>query len=81
MRPTFRRGRAGCILSELKDAIAEMGMFCSACTRCAGKRPIGGNVSTNAGGINVLRYGMTRELCWDLKWSSRTAASSKVCRL
>src|SRR3546814_16232940 len=28
---------------------------------------IGGNVSTNAGGINVLRYGMTRELVFGLE--------------
>ena len=28
---------------------------------------IGGNLSTNAGGVNVLKYGNTRELCLGLE--------------
>ncbi len=53
---------AGCILSELKDRVAEQGMFFPLALGAQGSCRIGGNVSTNAGGINVLRYGMTREL-------------------
>ena len=58
---------AGCILSELKDAIAAEGMFFPLALGAQGSCRIGGNVSTNAGGINVLRYGMTRELVLGLE--------------
>jgi FAD/FMN-containing dehydrogenase len=58
---------AGCILSELKDAIAEKGLFFPLALGAQGTCRIGGNVSTNAGGINVLRYGMTRELVFGLE--------------
>ncbi len=58
---------SGCILSELKDAIAEKGMFFPLALGAQGSCRIGGNVSTNAGGINVLRYGMTRELVLGLE--------------
>ena len=58
---------AGCILSEIKDAVAEKGMFFPLALGAQGSCRIGGNVSTNAGGINVLRYGMTRELVLGLE--------------
>lgn len=58
---------AGCVLSELKDRIAEKGMFFPLALGAQGSCRIGGNVATNAGGINVLRYGMTRELVLGLE--------------
>ncbi len=58
---------AGCILSEFKDAAQEQGMFFPLSLGAQGSCRIGGNVSTNAGGINVLRYGMTRELVLGLE--------------
>jgi FAD/FMN-containing dehydrogenase len=58
---------AGCILSEFKDKVAEQGMFFPLSLGAQGSCRIGGNVSTNAGGINVLRYGMTRELVLGLE--------------
>ncbi|MGF9694016.1 FAD-binding oxidoreductase [Rhizobium sp. 0TCS1.26] len=58
---------AGCILTELKDAVAAKGMFFPLALGAQGSCRIGGNVSTNAGGINVLRYGMTRELVLGLE--------------
>ncbi len=58
---------AGCILSEMKEAIAEKGMFFPLALGAQGSCRIGGNVSTNAGGINVLKYGMTRELVLGLE--------------
>jgi len=58
---------AGCILSEFKDAVALKGMFFPLALGAQGSCRIGGNVSTNAGGINVLRYGMTRELVLGLE--------------
>ncbi|MFD1198640.1 FAD-binding oxidoreductase [Brucella gallinifaecis] len=53
---------AGCLLSEFKDKVEAAGMFFPLALGAQGSCRIGGNVSTNAGGINVLRYGMTREL-------------------
>lgn len=58
---------AGCTLSEFKDAVQEKGMFFPLSLGAQGSCRIGGNVSTNAGGINVLRYGMTRELVLGLE--------------
>ena len=58
---------AGCILESLKDAVAEQGLYFPLALGAQGSCQIGGNVSTNAGGINVLRYGMTRELVLGLE--------------
>ena len=58
---------AGCILSAAKECAAENGMFFPLALGAQGSCQIGGNVSTNAGGINVLRYGMTRDLVLGLE--------------
>lgn len=58
---------AGCILSTVKEKAAERGMFFPLTLGAQGSCQIGGNVSTNAGGINVLRYGMMRELVLGLE--------------
>ncbi len=58
---------AGCILSEIKDWVADKDMYFPLALGAQGSCRIGGNVSTNAGGINVLRYGMTRELVLGLE--------------
>ena len=53
--------------AEFKDKVEEAGMFFPLALGAQGSCQIGGNVSTNAGGINVLRYGMTRELVLGLE--------------
>lgn len=58
---------AGAILSDFKDKVEEAGMFFPLALGAQGSCRIGGNVSTNAGGINVLCYGMTRELVLGLE--------------
>ncbi|MCX8998332.1 FAD-binding oxidoreductase [Rhizobiaceae bacterium BDR2-2] len=58
---------AGAILAEFKDRVEDAGMFFPLALGAQGSCRIGGNVSTNAGGINVLRYGMTRELVLGLE--------------
>lgn len=58
---------AGAILSEFKDAVEQAGLYFPLSLGAQGSCRIGGNVSTNAGGINVLRYGMTRELVLGLE--------------
>ncbi|WP_283192642.1 FAD-binding oxidoreductase [Rhizobium sp. AN80A] len=58
---------AGCILSAAKECAAQNGMFFPLALGAQGSCQIGGNVSTNAGGINVLRYGMARDLVLGLE--------------
>lgn len=53
---------AGCILSNLQAAAADAGMFLPIALGAQESCQIGGNVSTNAGGVNVLRYGMTGKM-------------------
>ena len=58
---------AGVVLQEFKDRVEEAGLYFPLALGAQGSCSIGGNVSTNAGGINVLRYGMTRELVLGLE--------------
>ncbi len=51
---------AGCILQTAQEAAAEKGLLLPITLAAEGSARIGGVVSTNAGGTNVLRYGMTR---------------------
>jgi len=53
---------AGVILQTLQEACIEKGMLFPLDLGARGSCTIGGNVATNAGGINVLRYGMARNL-------------------
>lgn len=52
---------AGCILSDVQDAAREHGRLFPLSLAAEGSCQIGGNLSTNAGGINVLRYGTARQ--------------------
>ncbi len=52
---------AGCALGEAQAAAREAGRLLGLDHGGAGSSQIGGNLSTNAGGNNVLRYGMARE--------------------
>lgn len=52
---------AGCVLQTVKEAAAARDLFLPVSIGSQGSCQIGGIVSTNAGGINVLRYGMTRD--------------------
>ncbi len=54
---------AGCILSNVQKAAAEQQRLFPLSLGAEGSCQIGGNLSTNAGGINVLHYGNTRDLC------------------
>ena len=58
---------AGVVLSRIHDAAAEQGMIFPLFFGARGSAMIGGNLSTNAGGSNVLRYGNTRALCLGLE--------------
>jgi FAD/FMN-containing dehydrogenase len=54
---------AGVILSTLHDAAAAEGLYFPLWFGARGSATLGGVLSTNAGGSNVLRYGSTRALC------------------
>ena len=53
---------AGCILAHLHEAASAVDRLFPLSLGAEGSCQIGGNISTNAGGIAVLRYGNTREL-------------------
>lgn len=53
---------AGCILGNLRRAAADAHRLLPLSLAAEDSCQIGGNLSTNAGGVNVVRYGMTREL-------------------
>ncbi len=53
--------QAGCILQNVQQAASEQGLLYGLDLGARGSCTIGGNISTNAGGLSVLRYGMTRE--------------------
>jgi FAD/FMN-containing dehydrogenase len=53
---------AGAILANVQDAAAEAGMLFPLSLGAEGSCRIGGNISTNAGGVAVLAYGNTRNL-------------------
>ncbi|MGH8277060.1 MAG: FAD-binding oxidoreductase, partial [Steroidobacteraceae bacterium] len=58
---------AGCILAQVQRAAEEAGRFFPLSLGSEGSCQIGGNLSTNAGGVSVLRYGMMRELVLGLE--------------
>jgi FAD/FMN-containing dehydrogenase len=58
---------AGCILAEVQRAADEAERFFPLSLGSEGSCQIGGNLSTNAGGLSVLRYGMMRDLVLGLE--------------
>jgi len=58
---------AGCILADVQGAAEAAGCFFPLSLGGEGSCRIGGNLSTNAGGINVLRYGNARDLMLGLE--------------
>ncbi len=58
---------AGVILSRLHDAAEEADLIFPLTFGARGSAMIGGCLSTNAGGSNVLRYGNARDLCLGLE--------------
>jgi FAD/FMN-containing dehydrogenase len=69
LRPEARLAvvEAGVVLSRLHDAADAAGLNFPLWFGARGSAMIGGVLSTNAGGSNVLRYGSTRALCLGLE--------------
>ncbi|QWD97483.1 FAD-binding oxidoreductase [Polynucleobacter sp. MG-6-Vaara-E2] len=58
---------AGCILQAIQERAAAQDFLFPLSLGAEGSCMIGGNLATNAGGTNVLRYGNTRDLCLGLE--------------
>lgn len=58
---------AGCILADIQQAAADQNSLFPLSLAAEGSCQIGGNLATNAGGINVLRYGNARDLVLGLE--------------
>lgn len=58
---------AGAILSDVRMAADAVGLLFPLSLAAEGSCTIGGNISTNAGGVGVLRYGMSRDLVLGLE--------------
>ncbi len=58
---------AGCILADVQRAAGDAGRLFPLSLAAEGSCMIGGNLGTNAGGINVLRYGNARDLTLGLE--------------
>ena len=58
---------AGCILQVLQEKAEAAGFLFPLSLAAEGSCTIGGNLGTNAGGTQVVRYGNTRELCLGLE--------------
>ncbi|HVZ52908.1 MAG TPA: FAD-binding oxidoreductase [Pseudolabrys sp.] len=53
---------AGCVLADVRAAAERADRLFPLLLGAVGSCMIGGNISTNAGGVNVIRYGNTRNL-------------------
>ena len=58
---------AGCILQNIQEAAAAHGFLYPLSLAAEGSCTIGGNLATNAGGTQVLRFGSARDLCLGLE--------------
>lgn len=58
---------AGCTLAEVQAAAEDVNRLFPLHIASQGSSQIGGNLATNAGGVNVLRYGNARDLCLGLE--------------
>ena len=58
---------AGCVLQTLQEECEKAGFLFPLSLASEGSCTIGGNLGTNAGGTQVVRYGNTRELCLGLE--------------
>jgi FAD/FMN-containing dehydrogenase len=58
---------AGCVLQAVQQAARDQGLLFPLSLAAEGSCTIGGNLATNAGGTQVLRWGNARELCLGLE--------------
>ena len=75
--------QAGAVLQSVQAAVADVGLQFGLDLGARGSCTIGGNMSTNAGGLSVLRYGMMREqvLGLEVVLANGTVMSSMNCMM
>lgn len=61
------RLQAGVVTAQLQAFAQEQGLYYPVDFASAGSSQLGGNIGTNAGGIKVIKYGMTRQWVLGLK--------------
>lgn len=61
------RCQAGVVTEQLQNFAEENGLYYPVDFASAGSSQLGGNLSTNAGGIKVIKYGMSRDWVLGLK--------------
>ena len=66
--------QAGVVTEALQNFAEEQGLFYPVDFASSGSSQIGGNISTNAGGIKVIRYGLTRDWVAGLRVVTGTGA-------
>jgi FAD/FMN-containing dehydrogenase len=66
---------AGCVLQAVQQAASTAGLLFPLSLAAEGSCTIGGNLATNAGGTQVLRWGNARDLCLGLE----VARSGRAC--
>lgn len=71
------RVQAGVVTEQLQNYAEQQGMFYPVDFASSGSSQIGGNVATNAGGIKVIKYGMTRN--WILGLTVVTGHGDILC--
>lgn len=59
--------QAGVVLEALQNAVGDAQLYLPLDLGARGSCTIGGNIATNAGGVNVIRYGMTRHMVLGLE--------------
>jgi FAD/FMN-containing dehydrogenases len=59
--------QAGCVLADIQQAAQVVDRLFPLSLGAEGSCEIGGNLSTNAGGVNVIRYGCARDLVLGLE--------------
>ncbi|MDP2272620.1 MAG: FAD-binding oxidoreductase [Archangium sp.] len=67
---------AGAITEAVHHACAEHGLFWPVDFASKGSSQVGGNIATNAGGVRVIRYGLTRQ--WVLGLTVVTMAGERM---
>ncbi len=58
---------AGCVLQQVQETATQAGLLLPLSLASEGSCTVGGNLATNAGGTQVLRYGNARDLCLGLE--------------
>jgi FAD/FMN-containing dehydrogenase len=69
--------QAGVVTEAVQNFARDHGLYYPVDFASRGSSQIGGNIATNAGGIKVIRYGLTRDWVTGLKVIDRARRSAR----